>query len=295
MPSTLDDLEGFINRGWKIFPVFKIENGSCACRFGPDCDSPGKHPMSHRGVKDATDDPVRILRWFNYMPGCNWAVATGKTSGVWVLDIDVHKSNGVDSLRSWLDSNRVTLPETLTVATGGGGWHYYFDARHDNPRDQIGVFDGVDVRSEGHYVLLPGSNHISGGMYSIFRDAPVALAPSVLRRHLQSVVPTAIPKGGSGRAVSVDLGRFLTEGFTPGNRDNECYHLACSLWRKYWDQPEIVENAIADCWRATSQEGSPFPWKQAQQKIAQAYKFIKGRIEAGDDAEEFVRRFGGAS
>lgn len=287
---TLDDLEAFVNRGWKIFPVFGIRDGRCRC--GKDCGSPGKHPLTRRGVKDASDDPTRIMRWFYYSPGCNWAVATGDPSGVWVLDIDMHGADGASSLRAWLDLNGVTIPATYVVASGGGGWHYYFDVQHAKVPTRGAVLPGVDVRSDGGYVVLPGSNHVSGNTYEVVRDVRVVHAPQRLTDYLKSAGRASIPSGGGGQTISTDLGKYLTNGFTPGNRDNECYRLACSLWRKHWDEPALVEAAIADCWRATSQEESPFPWSQAARKIAEARKFIERDIEA---EAAFLRQHGGAA
>ena len=278
---TLDDLEAYAMRGWRMFPVFKVRDGRCVCRDGAACDAPGKHPMTYNGVNAATIDPMQIGQWFYRYPGCNWAVATGEMSGIWVLDIDTHSHNGVTNMMDWLIANGLSVPQTFAVSTGGGGWHYYF--RMDGPmKNRTGVLPGVDVRGTGGYVLLPGSNHLSGNDYRVAREHPVAYAPQRLTDFLRTAGSTG-GRGGGGarhRGGVKPLAHYLANGFTPGNRDNECYNLACSLWRTHFNDPDFVEAAIADCWRATFQGDSPFPWSQASRKITEAFKFISKQMEA---------------
>lgn len=289
--TTLTDLEPYIEWGWPIFPIFRIENGRCICRKGASCDSPGKHPMIHGGHNNASADPVQILAWFNSYPRCNWGVATGDASGVWVLDIDQHNVDGAESMRAWQAEQALILPATFTVYTGGGGWHLYF-LMEGAIGNATNVLPGVDVRGTGGYVLLPRSNHISGREYI----TKVNVRPAVASRVLLDLVTRPASSGPRGSGVSAapstDLAHYLNHGFTPGNRDVECYHLACSLWRKYWNDPDVVEAAIADCWRATAQGDKPFPWSQAMRKITEARKFI-GRKK--DEEDEFIRLHGGTT
>ncbi|MGZ0068091.1 bifunctional DNA primase/polymerase [Microbacterium arborescens] len=286
----LSDLASFVERGWKVFPVFKIVAGECVCRKGAACASPGKHPMLRNGVNGASDDLDQIALWHSIYPHCNWAVATGEPSGVWVLDIDQHGQDGVASLNEWLAENSVTLPQTFTVYTGGGGWHLYF-LMEGKTGNRGGVLPGVDVRGTGGYVLLPGSGHVSGREYLLYSDAREAVPVRRLIDLANAPRSSGPRSGGVNASPSTDLARYIQNGFTPGNRDNECYHLACSLWRKHWNDPEFVEAAIADCWRATP-DHETFPWSQAKRKIAEAHKFI-GRKK--DEEDTFIRLHGGAA
>jgi hypothetical protein len=287
---TLDDLTPYVEWGWPIFPVYAIREGRCMCRDGVNCNAPGKHPRLRNGVKGASADPVQILAWFNTYPGCNWGVATGEASGVWVLDIDQHDTDGVASLNAWQAEQGATLPQTFTVYTGGGGWHLYF-LMEGAIGNRGGVLPGIDVRGTGGYVLLPGSNHLSGRPYVTHTFRRPAVAPRRLLDLVQHAGSTGPRGGGVNAAPSTDLARYLANGFTPGSRDIECYHLACSLWRLHWNDPEFVEAAIADCWRATSDHDT-FPWSQAKRKIAEAHKFI-GRKK--DEEDTFIRLHGGAA
>jgi putative DNA primase/helicase len=49
----------------------------CTCGKAK-CPNVGKHPLTHHGVDDATQDKARILRLLRENPYANLAVATGK-------------------------------------------------------------------------------------------------------------------------------------------------------------------------------------------------------------------------
>ena len=67
-----------IERGWHILPCHSIRDGACTC--GKDCDSPGKHPMTRNGLKDARCDPEWARAVWEDTPWANIAVRTGPES-----------------------------------------------------------------------------------------------------------------------------------------------------------------------------------------------------------------------
>ena len=146
-------------RGWRVFPVHAMGAGRCSCGKVV-CPSPGKHPRTPNGVKDATTDPATVRQWWQQWPAANVAIATG--AGLMVLDIDPDKG-GDESLE---DLQRVgRLPETLEVMTGGGGRHYYLETREAVSNSASKLGPGLDIRGAGGYVVAPPSNHASGGRY----------------------------------------------------------------------------------------------------------------------------------
>ena len=152
--------------GMRIFPVHGIVNSECTCGGREDC-KPGKHPRIKKFPQLATTDKTQIKNWFlKKFPNSNIGVMTGKTSGVWVLDVD-RKTGGYESLEE-LEKQYGPLPSTYRVRTGDGGEHYYFryssDQRIPCSTGQLGP--GLDVRGNGGYAIGPGSNHISGTSYS---------------------------------------------------------------------------------------------------------------------------------
>ena len=54
-------------RGWPVLPIHTVDKGSCSCG-NSDCTSPGKHPCTSKGVKDATTETVIIDYWWACWP-----------------------------------------------------------------------------------------------------------------------------------------------------------------------------------------------------------------------------------
>jgi hypothetical protein len=98
----------------------------------------------------------------------------------------------------------VRLPGPL-VATGGGGWHYWFRPTGLGNRSPRGLAQ-VDWRGRGGAVLAPPSRHASGGTYWWLRDldqAPLPAVPAALRSLLAPTARSPDPAGTPTRPVPV--------------------------------------------------------------------------------------------
>ena len=102
---TLDCALYYISRGWPVIPLHRIKDGCCTCGKA-DCSSPGKHPVTPNGTKDASIDPAQIHKWFD-KEGWNIGICAGEESGLVILDIDPGHG-GDDSLK-----NLPTPPATI--------------------------------------------------------------------------------------------------------------------------------------------------------------------------------------
>lgn len=174
----------YAHRGWRVFPLHGVVNGACTCgRRG--CSSPGKHPLVRRGLNEATTDACVIKEWWRRWRSANVGVATGATSGIVVLDIDL--PTAIASLERLID---VGLPRTLTGLTGGGGIHLVFssdDAVLGNSVGRLpGIDDelpGIDLRANGGYLVAPPSAHRSGSRYEwLETNRELARAPGWLKQ-----------------------------------------------------------------------------------------------------------------
>jgi Bifunctional DNA primase/polymerase, N-terminal len=165
----------FAEHGDPVFAVWHAENHRCGCRAF-DCDSPAKHPIASltpEGLKNATTDSTLIRAWWTRFPHANVAMRTGVTSTV--LDVDPAKG-GRETLAQ-LEAQYGPLPVTPKILTGGGGVHYHF-APVRGLRNSAGkIGSGLDIRGEDGYVLLPPSNHVSGGVYLDDLVAPMYETP----------------------------------------------------------------------------------------------------------------------
>jgi Bifunctional DNA primase/polymerase, N-terminal/Primase C terminal 2 (PriCT-2)/Family of unknown function (DUF5906) len=165
--TNLDAALEYAQRGWKVFPLFYVlKDGGCSCRPRPGkpCKRIGKHPMTKNGVQDATLDEAKIRQWWTESPYANIGRATGH-GGLIVLDVDdASGKEGSQSLDALTDVHGA-LPETLVVKTGSGGRHYYFSSIEEIKNSASKVGKHIDIRGHGGYVILPPSNHASGGKY----------------------------------------------------------------------------------------------------------------------------------
>lgn len=153
--------------GWPVLPLHWItEQGVCNCGK-PDCKSPGKHPLTINGFRDASLDTAQIQDWGKKYPHANIGIATGAVSGVLALDIDP-RHGGDESLDS-IRTKHGKTPDDVMAVTGSGGNHYLFKYPGPVGRSTTNLYPGIDTRGDGGYIVVEPSNHISGKNY--FWDA----------------------------------------------------------------------------------------------------------------------------
>ena len=147
--------------GWKIIPIVPHQ----------------KIPLTSHGIKDATSDETQIRAWWKKWPNANIAVACGKSSGVYVVDVDVSEAGDVNGLNS-LVTEFDPLPRTIQQYTPRGGFHAFYHT--DNPPANRNSFrPGIDIRGDGYYVVVTPSIHPNGGKYAWKKGcAPWELAPA---------------------------------------------------------------------------------------------------------------------
>jgi putative DNA primase/helicase len=168
--SKVEATLGYAARGWFVFPLHYALFGKdgtvrCSCDLGAACEHIGKHPWWMKtfknGFKSATNDPDLIKTIWTAYSEANIGIATGKKSGIFVLDVDP-RHDGPASL-----GEHAADPGTdLIVLTGGGGTHFYYAYDPQHPvESQQGVRPGIDVKGDKGYVVAPPSNHRDGGYY----------------------------------------------------------------------------------------------------------------------------------
>lgn len=225
--QDLESLLELVAQGWAVFPCHSIIDGQCTCGKG-NCKSQGKHPRTVNGVKDASTDPAVIKQWDKTWPGANWALATGVASGVVVIDID-RKSGGFESAEEMDRNVPNAFIDTLRVLTGGGGRHLYYSCPPNSDyKNKVGWMPGIDVRANGGYVLLPPSNHLSGGTYR-WEASARPISPITVELHDALQAPSSKAEGGMDLS---DLATIL-KGLPEGQRDDTLFKLACRLRRQH--------------------------------------------------------------
>lgn len=263
---------GYAAAGLKVFPLA----------------AGGKKPLTGHGFKEATTDLEQVRRWWSEHPNANIGIACGScgtgavcgTGCLTVVDLDNKPEknvNGFATLYEWQKENGV-LPATLTAKTGGGGYHYYFisDEPFRNGANILGENSGVDIRSEGGYVVAPPSIHKSGARYEWdggFDVARIATGGAVLNklcekkspeRQVRPDCPPITPVYSSGQSGAADLSR-ATSGrsvplamgapsdrtdsiiqrmglsFAEGSRNDSLFRLAASLQAQGYQDSTIFD------------------------------------------------------
>ncbi len=137
------------------FAVFPLDRSS-------KCPYPGTH-----GFKDATTDLDKIKWLWRDRIDANVGIATGEVSGLTALDIDPRNGGDWEALSSFCIAP--------TVDTPGGGQHLYYGYHTDMPKC---LSQGIDIKSDGGYVVAPPSKHPNGGIYVWRRKLHIkALSP----------------------------------------------------------------------------------------------------------------------
>jgi len=172
---VIDHALAYAARGWAVIPL----------------ERRGKTPLNPNGSKGASRSPLQITEWWERWPNANVGIATGKGSGLLVVDLD-----GAEGVLGWmaLVASHGTPWYTLSFRTGGGGAHLLYADTTGLPNSASRLADKVDTRGEGGYIVAPPSVHPNGNHYRLMTDLPIADVPAWVRRTLRPPAqPPRIP------------------------------------------------------------------------------------------------------
>lgn len=159
--QAIDHALAYAARGLPVFP--------CRSRESHDPDTGevygAKTPLTPNGLKGATTTERIIRVWWDRNPDAMIGLPTGAKAGFMVLDVD-NKPGGANGF-DWLDEMEAlhgALPTTARVRTPNSGVHILFNYVAGT-RNRGALGDGVDIRSEGGYVVAAGSVMGDGRRY----------------------------------------------------------------------------------------------------------------------------------
>lgn len=182
----------YARRGIYVFPCYEVlPSGQCACKSREPGHKGGKHPRTRNGLLDATNDLEQVTKWWEMWPDANIGVACEPT-GWSVVDVDIDK--GGDESLADLEARYGKLPDTVRSITGGGGSHIIYGGQ-PVISSGAGMLPGLDTRGKGGYIIVPPSNHDSGGSYVWEVDhrpgsIPLAQIPSWFREKAAETLHT---------------------------------------------------------------------------------------------------------
>jgi hypothetical protein len=222
---------------------------------------PDKRPYTAHGFKDATTNPGRVNAFWNRYRGAHIGMPTGMRSDIFVVDVDRLEA---------LEELPHKLPETLTVRTPSGGLHLYYKHVAGLTNRSGGLPDGIDIRADGGYVIVPPSEG-----YSVTRRAPIADAPEWLLEILREKPAQEPTRPGPGGKVDIETGPI-----PEGGPNNTLASIAGRL-RACGFERDGIEEALL---RINTERCTPPLGETEVRKIAASVaRYTPG--QAGPDAE----------
>jgi hypothetical protein len=232
-PNMLEWALFWADNSVPVFPLYSVNpEGVCKCRAGAQCKSPGKHPKTFRGLKEATTDKAQIERWWRADPQANIGGATGGAVRLLVVDVDPRHGGDV-SLHDLVEAHGDGWLDTLQVKTGSGGHHFFYTYSADielrNTANKLAP--GIDTRAECGYVVLPPSLHASLKRYELANTLQTQQAPAWLIEELTrppEQPPAQVIDFQERRVRSSSGGSIIAD----GERNVRLFKVGCALWGK---------------------------------------------------------------
>lgn len=223
------------------------------------------------------------VKWSKLEPGesaggksgtISWGIAGGRRSGGLIfIDVDCKEgSPGMESLARL--EKRHPLPDTFTVRTPSGGLHLYF--WHDDAvGSKNGWEPGIDIKSEGGYVVFPGSQD-ARGLYEVEDNYPVARLPEPWRAMLPRYREAAGLHGEAATERMSDLHEKLKE-LVKGRKD-----VVWKAWRNVCEGKAPFEHEVAH------QHGGVENFLRNKMMVRLAMESIEWASVPGEQMAEFM-------
>jgi len=243
----------YVAEGFKVFPV-----------------KPDKTPLTEHGLKDATQIQIGVREYWGKWPNAGIGLVT---DGFVVLDFDA-KNGGLES-KVAIEEKYGTLPPTRTHRTGGGGLHFiYRGPNGTNIRNTValGDYQGVDLRGNGGYIVVPPSLHESGNRYEVVDACEIAPAP--------------------GWLIELATKRILAPSTnTPGlikygERNHRLFKLASSMRRQGASENTICD-AVRKCYENDCEHEPPITEEELHKVAKQGAKYLPSGVGSSG---RYVRR-----
>lgn len=202
-----------------------------------------KRPLTRNGFKDATKDQSQISNWWRKWVTAGIGAPTGEASGLLVVDSDPRHGGDASLAELCEEFGMEWLENTLTVRSGGGGHHFYFQYPSGlNIRNSAGKLgEGLDVRGEGGYIILPPSPHPSGKTYTVQEPARAAPCPQWLIERLK--VERLVERPSISLSVSFDP--RAGPSIPAGERNEKLFKIACAMRGTGKTMNEIESDLLA--------------------------------------------------
>ncbi|OGZ65191.1 MAG: hypothetical protein A3C50_02980 [Candidatus Staskawiczbacteria bacterium RIFCSPHIGHO2_02_FULL_43_16] len=194
----------------------------------------------------ATEEQMR--QWWKQFPDASIGVATGKVSGIVVVDIEAGGSI-------------TDLPPTVMARSGGGGFHFFYKHPGAVVKNRVRILDKTDIRGDGGYIVVTPSLHKSGKRYEWAVDPESA--------KLEEFPHWIVEKCTESAKTKVDWNNFLSADNSKGTRNQQAAALAGKIlyhnpiemwdvigwpalqeWNRIKNSPPLSEKEIKSVWES---------------------------------------------
>lgn len=234
----------YLDRGFSIVPIALYTNQKNKTKV---IKQPKKEWKSYQ--TERISKTVLMTQWGPLLaggPGSGVAIITGELSGLTVVDMD--DKQAVDMVKAALPNDF----KTVTVRTGRGGYHLYFRFRPGLRNTAHLGNTGLDVRTDGGYVVAPPSQfpaEWNSGYQFVdgrsFDQVEVAAMPDKLFEMLRKLIDkheSGVSHGGRrDGAGRKDWFQELARGVKEGGRTMAMTRLCGMLKRLRFNKSDVWE------------------------------------------------------
>jgi len=247
MVVTREHINEYVDRHWSVLPISQGKKSPAMQKWTPYTE------------KAASIE--QLYGWFDTLTGAGIGVVTGKVSGIVVIDVESYCNAKIDDILA-------AYPTGLVAKTGGGGWHlYYRYPESGKVGNKVRLYDGVDIRGEGGFIVLPPTRHKSGNDYTWYMKGEPGEFPKPLIDRLQEERKD-VPKKETGWVTDT------LRGVGEGSRNHSCARLAGYFASK--QMPEDVVKALLMEWNAKNIP--PLSQQELMRTVESVYRSYHGNI-----------------
>ena len=223
-----------------------------------------------------------IKAWWSRWPTANIGIVTGDISNLNVVDLDRYKE-GYD--------NTIELeyfPETFstpTVTTPRGGSHLWMRAEGLTLSGKADIFPGIDLRSNGNFIVAPPSVNGNGKRYQWvdglgldeigLAHFPVGFYKAIININNKVLYTRDVTIAENSQEIASQSSHTVTNVtdshrfFELGRRDEDLFHLAHVLVKSNQCNPDFIKKTMQLVARGCN---PPYPQEDVNVKISSAMK-----------------------
>lgn len=262
MKNKLEHALALISEGFYIFPL--AANSKVP-------------PKGMKWTEQSSKSQKDAEKWWAKNPNYNIGIDAG-ASGLNILDVDTKEGKkGME----WYEARDAMydFPKTFSVKTTSGGFHHYFKTSVPFQNTTGRLYNGIDTRSRGGYVVGPGSV-VDGKEYIIVADNLPADMPEWFASEMQNfkILHQSANKTkvySSDNEADIERGKHwlinVAEKAVEGNGGDKVTYATAARLREMGLSAITAFELMADHW---NDECLP-PWDYAelQVKVDNAYKY----------------------